>query len=124
MFFTVNVCLLSLHLTGVTLVVTDFCLFMAFCAHAFRISVFDFLRRLPAIKGGTNFLFLLGCMTLVVFLLSKKPYTADSLTIVFWAVSTSSEACAAVMFPRLFRNIPADHLRYWLVAVHLTTSSW
>ena len=91
-FFTEEFCFLSVYLTGVTLVVTDFCLSMAFCADAFRISVFDFLRRIPAINGGTNFLFLLGWMTLVIVLLSKKSDNADSLTFV-----SPLEGCVAVM---------------------------
>ena len=64
---------------------------MAFCADAFRVSVFDFLRRLPAIKRGTNFLFRLCWMTFVNVLLCKKSDTADSLALVSF-----SEACVAV----------------------------
>ena len=89
-------CLLSFStFNGITLEFAFLCLSMALSADAFKLSVFDFLRRLPALKCETSFLFLLGWTALVIVLLSITSETADSLTLISCAVSISSDACVA-----------------------------
>ena len=57
------------------------CFFLGsvFCAESFRICSLVFFKRLPAMYGGTNFLFFLGWTTVVMVLFSKNQIPLFSL---------------------------------------------